>query len=484
MSTHEGHGSGFKLDNILDCQLQVATYDRIGGSSYVPLPKYVQIKRATINIKNVADEFCFQYSVLYTKLQPEDHPDRVHHYKKHLGELDMTGIRMPVEITQLRKFEKQNKEFSVNVYALYSSKERSRDNIVIMFPLYNTKERYRKYHANLLLFSSGDKRHYVIIKNLSRLLAGRTAGNHTMYICNYCLYSFKQKETLEKHEVSCSEHAAVTAEYPVEPMNILKIKNFGHTLETPFAIYADFESILERVDDDESKSTRKLNKHVPCGFACLTTSSCEKYNKEEVVVYSGRDAMPKYFQHIHAEQLRINKILNEIVPMEELTLEQKREYRIAKKCFNCDVEFSPDQDDKNYARNRHHNHLDGKYIGPTCTRCNLLIKYKQATRPKKNKPATYEIPIFFHNLRGYDSHLLLEHFPPLTSQDRVNCIATNFEQFLTFSYRGLKFVDSYQYLKASLNTLAENLKKSGDEKFVHTKRHFNEHFDFVTRKGV
>ena len=59
LSTHEGHGSGFKLDLILDCQLQVATYDRISGSSYVPLTKYVQIKRATINIKNVADENCF-----------------------------------------------------------------------------------------------------------------------------------------------------------------------------------------------------------------------------------------------------------------------------------------------------------------------------------------------------------------------------------------------------------------------------------------
>ena len=65
------------------------------------------------------------------------------------------------------------------------------------------------------------------------------------------------------------------------------------------------------------------------------------------------------------------------------------------------------------------------------------MKYKQTIRPKKNKPATYEIPIYFHNLRGYDSHLFLEHFPPLTSQDRVNCIAKNFEQFFTFSYRGL-----------------------------------------------
>ena len=148
----------------------------------------------------------------------------------------------------------------------------------------------------------------------------------------------------------------MTTEYPAEPMNILKFKNYGHTLETSFVIYADFESILEQVDDEETKSTRKINKHVPCGFSCLTTSSCEQYNREEVVVYSGRDSMSKFFRHIHSEPLRINKILNEIVPMKELSPEQICDYRNAKTCFNCGVEFSADQDDENYAKNRHHNH--------------------------------------------------------------------------------------------------------------------------------
>ena len=45
-------------------------------------------------------------------------------------------------------------------------------------------------------------------------------------------------------------------------------------------------------------------------------------------------------------------------------------------------------------------------------------------------------------------------------------------------------MDSYQFLKAPLGVLAGNLKKSGEEKFIHTKRHFDEQFDLVTRKGV
>ena len=174
--------------------------------------------------------------MLYVKFQPVDHSYRPTQYKKHLVELDMSGIRTPVEITQIKKFEKQNREYSVNVNALDEIKSKSRDNKAILFPLCNTKERDRKYHANLLLVTSGDKRHYVVIKNLSRFLKGRTAGDHAMYICKYCLYSFKHEDTMKAHDVSCSEHAFVNAEFPVEPMNILKFKNYGNSLEVPFVI--------------------------------------------------------------------------------------------------------------------------------------------------------------------------------------------------------------------------------------------------------
>ena len=376
--------------------VHVATYDKIGGSSYLPIPKHVQVKKRQLTSRTmILIVSNTVYCILYTKLQPTDHPDRVYHYKKHLGELDMSGIRTPVELSQIAKFEKQNPDFSVNVYALNSRKDSDRDSKLNLFPLYNTKERQRKYHTNLLLIKSADKAHYVIVKSLSRLLAGRIAGKVKSFICRFCLYSFTKESGLEAHEDACSEHATVTAEYPAEPVDILRFKNFGHTLEVPFVIYADFESILVPVEDDVSKSTRKLNKHVPCGFACLTVSSCEKYNNEQVVLYSGQDAMSKLFQHIHMEQLRINEILREIVPMIDLTPEQIRDYKNAKTCFNCGVEFFSDQDDENYAKNMHHQHLDGQYIGPACTRCNLQMKFKQATHPKKKQAGNVRNPHIF-----------------------------------------------------------------------------------------
>ena len=187
LATHEGQGSGFKLDLILECQLQVATYDRIGGTSYIRLPKYIQNKKATVNVKNVSDQNCFQYSVLYAKFQPEVHPEKLFHYKKHLAELDMTGIRTPVEITQIKKFEKQNCEYSLNVYAMDELKTKTkttkRYSSLCITPKSGTESTTQICFSSL----SGDKRHYVVIKNLSRFLQGRTAEHNKYFVCKYCL---------------------------------------------------------------------------------------------------------------------------------------------------------------------------------------------------------------------------------------------------------------------------------------------------------
>ena len=64
LSSHEGKGSRFKLDYILECQLNIATYDIVGETSYTPLPKYIQSKNASVNIKN-KDNKTFLYCLSF-----------------------------------------------------------------------------------------------------------------------------------------------------------------------------------------------------------------------------------------------------------------------------------------------------------------------------------------------------------------------------------------------------------------------------------
>ena len=314
--------------------MNVATYDVIGGSSFVELPTYIKNKMACVNSKNTDDEFCFLYSLSYVRNpQNSDNPNRPSNYKKDLKNFDIDGLKFPLPVKQIPKFEKQNEDFSVNVYALDEMKEKSRKNKGNMFPIYTSPHRNRKRHANLLLIESKGKSHFVVIKSLSRLPASRTNNLHKAFVCKFCLYSFKQEHSLIVHEKMCSQHPAQKVSYPTPDDNISKFKNFGDSLKVPFTIYADFETLV--IPNDDSKKTKK---HIPSAVACLTVSTFPESN-QEIFIYTGPDVMTKFFEHLDSERKRIDEILGRNEPMAPLSQEQLREYETAKRCKNCDAEI-------------------------------------------------------------------------------------------------------------------------------------------------
>src|SRR6218665_10780 len=83
-------------------------------------------------------------------------------------------------IAQIPAFEAQNSDFSVNVI-LPSTKDKT-------FPHYASKYRNRKYIVNLLLLDEGDRRHYTVIRDLSRLVAGRNFHVGRTVPCPYRLH--------------------------------------------------------------------------------------------------------------------------------------------------------------------------------------------------------------------------------------------------------------------------------------------------------
>lgn len=70
-------------------------------------------------------------------------------------------------------------------------------------------------------------------------------------------------------------------------------------------------------------------------------------------------------------------------------------------------------------------------------------------------PKTCEIPIFFHNLKGFDSHLLLRYSKPRHGDIKV--IAQNSEKFICLKIGDLMFKDSYAFMLESLGDLVSTL---------------------------
>ena len=69
------------------------------------------------------------------------------------------GLNFPLTIVNIKTFENNNPEISINVFGL--------DNDTIIGPYYFTQQE-KSHHINLLLLEKDDKFHYVWIKNISR----------------------------------------------------------------------------------------------------------------------------------------------------------------------------------------------------------------------------------------------------------------------------------------------------------------------------
>jgi len=208
--------------------------------------------------------------------------------------------------------------------------------------------------------------------------------------------------------------------------------------------------------------------------------------------YSGERVMEKFFDHIFKEAKTISDILSQNVPMTPLTDDEWREFNRATTCRNCNESFSFGN-----PKTRHHSHVSGRYLFPACSNCNLALK------PRKSKFSSdisdddeeggvYLLPCIFHNL-GYDGHFILQFFQKQyteyttkngqTRYADVGVIPLNGERNLLLKIGSVVFVDTYQFLAASLDDLVTDLHKSGVDDFVHTIRHFGRD-DLFFHKGI
>ena len=79
----------------------------------------------------------------------------------------MSGVQYPVDIKDIDKFEHQN-NISVNIYGCEDKKN---------FPLLITTMDVARHRVNLLYITAGETSHYVLLKDLSRLIP-RQNNNH------------------------------------------------------------------------------------------------------------------------------------------------------------------------------------------------------------------------------------------------------------------------------------------------------------------
>lgn len=164
-----------------------------------------------------------------------------------------------------------------------------------------------------------------------------------------------------------------------------------------------------------------------------------------------------------------------------MTKEDEEKFLKANECYICNKKYT-DKDIKV----RDHCHITGKYRGSAHQECNLQLRLN---------PEEVKIPVIFHNLRGYDSHFIMQEIGAIVKnhtyknnkgeekQMNINAIPNNMEKYMAFMLGNhLTFIDSFQFMSSSLEKLVSNLPK---ESLKYTSKSFKgEKLDLMVRKGV
>lgn len=450
-------GSNWSFFTINYLRINIAFYrwGKLAPRGYIPLPDKLKHRKGLLNIQN-NDGQCLIYCILAKRHHPSKNASRASAYHPFMNSLNLNGIEFPVVINQIPKLEKQN-NLSINVFSYDDGN---------VFPSYMSKHPGNGEEIDVLHIYNNVDSHYVLITDFNKFMSSVTNHHGRKYFCRRCLAFFNDHSKYIVHERLCNKQKEKVIEFPKEGQ---KIRYFEYSFEetVPYSIYADFETILVEPDRGGSSTdgnTTFINKHEISSF-CFIIIKAGKILRQPFV-YRGKDAGKIFLKTILDVTKPLFKELSIIVPLVRTT-EDEQVFRSQKQCYFCFKLFSNEKE-----KVRHHHHATGQFIGASCFNCNL----------KCQKPKF--IPVFFHNLKSFDAKFIFQEIEWVSRGSKIKIIPKTSDEFMSFEIDHLRFLDSFQFLPASLDSLAKSLKTS-DCEYLIAKAVFNEHqLPYMLRKGV
>ena len=433
------HGSGWTVKNIPKLGINFARNHPIKAGSFIPTPTMFANNKFLLNIRTMKTNDCFELSIQAARnyCSIKSHRNRPNTYKD-FEKNDLCGADSPVKIKDIDKIEIAN-ELSVNVFAV--EKE--------VYPIRISKT--DGYPVDLLLLEDDGRYHYCLITNFNGFMRRQTK-KRTLYYCRKCLTGCAGIDRLRNHQIVCSEQPC---RIRMKQNAKMTWKNVSARMRVPFVIYADIEAITPKVTDISSSSqTRKVEKQIPCGIyaICLDERGGvwrQYFNRSEDCVRCFLNTARQWAREIYAAKRKFpiyKKKAGDDARMEE--------------AIDCSICNEPLVEDRVFE----HNHLNGELRGIAHKNCNSSCRTTSFT------------PVVFHNGSKYDFKHILRYYQPGDDEEKLECIANNSEEFISFAirvstgsyqnvkneqvntYEKLKFIDSFRFQAKSLSSLIETMK--------------------------
>ena len=215
-----------------------------------------------------------------------------------------------------------------------------------------------------------------------------THHKEKIYICDRCLHYFSSENLLQDHKPLCIKLNTCRIELPKDYENTIRFKNLKYKERVPIVIYGDTECLLKTISEEPLLQEHKA---FSIGFYLKnsfddTKSYYKSYRQTEEAQQSPAEWFVTELKKIAEEYEIVYKNPKPII----LTPADLNDFKNASTCWICGKNFT-----KKEKRIHEHDHFSGKYRGAAHNKCNL------------NYRKSRYIPVIFHNLSGYDAHLII-----------------------------------------------------------------------------
>ena len=187
---------------------------------------------------------------------------------------------------------------------------------------------------------------------------------------------------------------------------------------------------------------------------------------KKIILYKGKDAINKFIKSILNEYNYCRRIMKRYFNKNLIkSAEENDKFEMTNICWICDGLI---ENTDNKVRDRCY--ITGKYRRASHYSCNTDLKISK------------KVPMLFHNLTGYDSHLIFKELSKFNGL-KIRVIPTGLEKYIAFTLnKNLVFIDSMLFMNSSLDKLVKNLT---DNDFVFLSEEFSgKQLTLVKEKGI
>ena len=236
-------GSEFVFDavNVLYYGLNKISLNR--GRSYIDSLEWIKNKKATI-IPNNNDNKCFPYALTLALnfVKIKKHLQRTSKIEPFIDLYNWKDIDFLSQGKDWKSSKSNNKSIALNIlYVPHNTKK-----ICHVYKSKSSNSTCRN-QVILLMITDGKKWHYLAVKSLTALLKEITSKHKGDFYCSDCFRAYATKTKLQSRKKVCKNHDYCCVEMPNEDNKILKYNHGEKSMKDQFIIYADLESLLEKM---------------------------------------------------------------------------------------------------------------------------------------------------------------------------------------------------------------------------------------------